>query len=163
LAAAPVVHRCNIGIEWDVTGIKAAESRWPVHQTIPTCSFDDRPKRLSPIVHALSQDGFGGAAVNRHGRHEIMLAFNGVDRLKGIRGPQTDPAQIVLKLIGVGYAMTQQYLRVEFLAQVGLAVNTLADERQPAVGAAIGIGWFNREALQGSLTGEIIEYGHVIT
>ena len=59
--------------------------------------------------------------------------------------------------------MTQRSRRVDFSAQVDLAVNALADERQPDVANAIGIGWFNRDALQGSLTGGIIEYDHVIT
>jgi hypothetical protein len=49
--------------------------------------------------------------------------------------------------------MTQWYLSVEFSAQVGMAMTTLTDERQPAATHDIGIGWFNREALQGSLTG----------
>ena len=63
----------------------------------------------------------------------------------------------------MAYAMTQRDLRVEYSAQVGMAMNALADERQPTVANAIGIGWFNRDALQGSLTGGIIEYDHVIT
>jgi hypothetical protein len=75
-----------------------------------------------------------------------------IDRFK-VSFAKTNPCQIALKPIGVGYAMTPWYLRVEFLAQVGTTMNALADESQPAVTDDIGIGLFNREALHGSRIG----------